>query len=233
MLRVPLGLRVGLAHHQQHLVQRVHDVRAPPLATVEHVVVPVALDLQLHVGCVGRRHLRLRHRVRRANLARQQRLQPALLLRRRAELRQHFHIAPVRRRAVERLERPRRPAHHLRQRRELQIRQTRAPGRVLRRQEPIPDPRLARLGLQLLHQRRLHPMVVLILREAVILRLIRIDVLVHEAFQLRLQLQHFRGVIEVHGRLSPSSPVLLRRCRRLHAPAHQTPARQTQTTGVR
>ena len=40
------GLRIGLAHHDHDLAVLVEDVRRPPLASVEHVVIAVAFDAQ-------------------------------------------------------------------------------------------------------------------------------------------------------------------------------------------
>ena len=44
LLPVPLGVRVGLAHHDEDLAARVHRPGRPPLAAVDHVLVAVALD---------------------------------------------------------------------------------------------------------------------------------------------------------------------------------------------
>ena len=74
------ALRVGLAHHDEDLAALVGGAGDPPLAAVDDVVVAVAHDAGLDVGGVRRRDVRLGHRERRTDLARQQRLEPLLLL---------------------------------------------------------------------------------------------------------------------------------------------------------
>src|SRR2546426_12456860 len=74
-----------------------------------------------------------------------------LLLVGRAVALEHLHVAGVGRRAVEDLRRDRRAAHDLAERRVLEIGQ---PGAALAlRQEEIPEGALARLRLELLHDR--------------------------------------------------------------------------------
>ena len=81
LLAVPLGVAGSVLPITMKILQsRVHRAGDPPLAPVDHVVVAVALDAGGDVGGVGGGHLRLGHRERRADLARQQRLQPLLLL---------------------------------------------------------------------------------------------------------------------------------------------------------
>ena len=125
----------------------------PPLAAVEDVVVAVALDAQSRC-CVAseRGDVGLGHRERRADLAVEQRAQPALLLLRRAELVQHLHVAGVGRRAVARLGGDVRAAHDLGERRVVDVGQARRRARI--GQEQVPQPALARLVLELLHDRR-------------------------------------------------------------------------------
>ena len=90
-------------------------------------------------------------------VALEHRLQPALLLLGRPEQGQELHVAGVRRRAVDRLGRdPRVAAGDLRQRRVLQVRQARA-VLVRAREEQVPQPARARLGLEFLHDRRRRP----------------------------------------------------------------------------
>ena len=157
LLAVPGRRRVGLAHHDHDLGVRVHRAGDPPLAAVEDVLVAVPLDPGLDVGRVGRGDVRLGHRERRADLGRQQRLEPALLLLGRAEEREHLHVAGVRRRAVEYggREVPG-VAGQLGERGVLQVGQPGAVG-VLLGQEEVPEPELAGLGLELLEDRRLRP----------------------------------------------------------------------------
>ena len=77
LLPVRRAVGVGLAHHDQDLAVAVQGVGRPPLAAVDHVLVAVALDPRLDVGGVRGRDGRLGHRERGADLAVEQRLQPA------------------------------------------------------------------------------------------------------------------------------------------------------------
>ena len=70
LLAVPVGVRVGLAHHDEDLALGVHRPGDPPLAAVEDVLVAVADDRGLDVGGVGGGDVGLGHRERRADAAR-------------------------------------------------------------------------------------------------------------------------------------------------------------------
>ncbi len=173
--------------------------RRPPFAAVDHVMIAVADDRRLDVGRIRRRDIRLGHREGRADLAAQQRLEPALLLRVGRVANEHFHVAGVRRVAVERLRRDPRPAHDLAQRRVFEVGE---PGaEVGFRQEQVPQARRARLGLQCLHDLRRDPRIA---APSVLLHLggehgfRRVDVLVHEARDARGEVLHFGRVLEVH-----------------------------------
>ena len=145
-------IRIGLAHEDADLAARVGGVRRVPLAAVDDVVVAVADDRTFDVGGVAGGHRRFGHRETGADFACQQRLQPLFPdAHARCIARQHFHIAGIRRRAVEHLGRQMRPAHHLAQRRVFEVGQ---PGAMFAfRQEQIPQARFARLRLQLLDDR--------------------------------------------------------------------------------
>ena len=118
--------RLGVhdATHDDHdLAARVAGARRPPLATADHVAVGDATNLGAHVGRIARRNVGLlrtmhahkhtsrhvagstasmfanRHRKARANLARQQRLEPLPFLLLIAVAQQNFHVASVGRRA--------------------------------------------------------------------------------------------------------------------------------------
>lgn len=80
LARVTRRLGVRDAHHDAEAASRVQRAGGPVLASVDDVLVAVALDLGLDVGRVARRHLRLGHAERGTNLAGHQRLQPLLLL---------------------------------------------------------------------------------------------------------------------------------------------------------
>ncbi len=186
-------------------------VRRPPLAAVEHVVIAVALDPQLDVARVRAGDVGLGHRERRADLAVEQRRQPALLLLGRAELVEHLHVAGVGRRAVARLGGDRRAPEDLGERRVVAVGE---PGAVLVvGQEHVPQPALARQPLQLLHHGRLVMRVAGLAQLALVDLLRRVDVLVHERRQALLEVRTTLAWLEVHRPLLLSRPVYrLRRC---------------------
>ena len=78
--------------------------------------------------------------------------QPLLLLERRAELGEDLHVAGVGRGAVRGFRQQRRRAHHLAQRRVVEVGELGAV--VAFGHEEVPEVALARLDLQLLHHRR-------------------------------------------------------------------------------
>ena len=82
---------------------RVHRPRRPPLAAVDHVLVAVPLDPGRDVGGVRGGDVGLGHAERRPDLAVEQRPEPASCCCSGAELGQQFHVAGVRRGAVQRL----------------------------------------------------------------------------------------------------------------------------------
>src|SRR5262245_39282622 len=183
LLLVAVGvLRVGLTHEDEDLATRVADARAPPLVAVDHVGVALADDRRLDVGRIGRRDLRLGHDERRADLALEQRLEPLLLLCLGAVALDRLHVAGIRRRAVERLGSDGRAAHDLAERRVLEVGEPRAA--LALRQEEIPEAALARIGLQLFHDRRDLPSRGRRFELVVEDLLVRIDVLGHEVLEL-------------------------------------------------
>ena len=197
-------VRIGHRHHDREA--RADGARCEPLETVDHVVVAVAVGARAQAGGIRARNLGLGHREAGADLAREQRLEPALLLLGRAELGEDLHVAGVRSGAVEGARRQRAAAHDLAERRVLEIGQTRAVLRV--GQEEVPEPERLRLALELFQHLRLVVGVAgaldLLLRD----RLGGIDVLVHEALDLRLQQLHLVGRLEIHvgSRGSGSDP---------------------------
>src|SRR5205814_3198423 len=118
LLLVARCIGIGLAHQDKDLAARVHRARGPPLPGVDDIArIALAADRRLDVGRVGGRDSRLGHRKRRADLALEQWLQPALLLFLRAIADERYHIAGIGRRAVEDLGRDRRAAQDLAERR--------------------------------------------------------------------------------------------------------------------
>src|SRR5258706_9212918 len=167
-------VRVRFSHEDDDLASGVGGVRGVPLPTADHVVVAVARDRALDVRCVARRYGWLGHREGRADLAGEEWTEPLLLLLRGPVARQHLHVARVGCRAVENLRGEVRSAHHLAERRILQIAQTGT--QLARREEQIPETCLTSEWLQLLHHRPDRPRTELhrLAKEA---RLARIDVL--------------------------------------------------------
>ena len=70
LLAVPVGVRVGLAHHDEDLGRRAHRAGDPPLAPVDDVLVAVPPDRGADVRGVGGGHVGLGHREGRADLPR-------------------------------------------------------------------------------------------------------------------------------------------------------------------
>src|SRR5439155_2251897 len=109
---------------------------------------------------------------------------------------EHLHVAGVGRRAVESLRRERRTAHDLAERRVLEVRE---PGTApALREKEVPEAALARLCLQLLHDRgdlpARWPRVELVVEDL----LVRVDVLVHEVRELLHVHLGFLRVLEFH-----------------------------------
>ena len=188
-----VGRRVGiaLAHQDDDLAARIAHARRPPLAAVDDIVVAVALDAALDVARVGRGDRRLGHGEAGADLAVEQRLQPLLLVLLGAVAGEHFHVAGVGRRAVDRLGGDRGAAEDLADRRVFEVgeahRAVRVAAVAVGRQEHVPQAALLRLGLALLQDGRELPAILGLLHLLLVDRLRRIDDLVHELEELLLQ----------------------------------------------
>ena len=195
-----LGVGVGLAHHDQDATVRMRGIGDEPLPAVDDVVVAVAPDRCGDVGRVRRRHIRFGHRERRADLAVEQGHQPLRALRGGGEHVQQFHVAGVRRIAVERLRGPRHPAHDLGQRRVLEVAQARAGFVVAQvRQEHVPQPLGTGQRLQVVHER--HRIVAGMHFVAPGAQAWN-DVVVHERAHALAQRFDLRGIGEIHSFLS-------------------------------
>ena len=144
LLTVPVRLRIGLAHENQYLAARIAGAGSPPLASVDQVAVAVAHDGGLVCWWrAARCHIGFGHRKCRADLAVEQRREPALLLLLGGIAGQHFHVAGVRRRAIEDFGRDMRAPHDFAQRRVFHIGEA---GAVFgMRQKQVPQ--ICRLGL--------------------------------------------------------------------------------------
>ena len=113
MLQVLGCIRISLHHDDHDLAARIAGAGYIVLLTVDDPFVTIQHRCGADVGGIGGRHARLGHGKGRTDLAIQQRLQPLLFLRLGAVLVQHFHIARIRRRAVEHFSRHMRLPHLL------------------------------------------------------------------------------------------------------------------------
>ncbi len=138
---------IGRSHHGDvDRAARIARTRRPPFLAVEHIMVAVPLAAHGDVGGIRRCHVRLRHQIGGADLAFEQRSQPAVLVRLRAVALQHLHVAGVGRRAVEGLRPQMRLAHFLG---EIGVFHRRQAIAAIGMGEPeIPQPALARLHLE-------------------------------------------------------------------------------------
>lgn len=155
LLLVRVGVvGIGLAHDDVELAPRVASAAGPPLGAVQDVVIAVLCDLQLDVGGIRGRNLRLGHQKRRADLALHQRLEPLLLLLGVAVLGHDLHVARVGSSAVARLGGAARAAQPLRHDGVLEVRPAGGLGVEALGQEHVPQAQLARLVLELLDDGR-------------------------------------------------------------------------------
>ena len=190
----PSGL--GLAHHDHDLAVRVHGVRGPPLAPVEDVLVAVLVDRQADVGRVGAGDVGLGHREGRADLALEQRFEPAVLLLVGAELVQDLHVARVGGRAVAGLRGDRRAAEDLGEGCVVGVREARSVVGV--GQEHVPEPGLTCLDLQFLHHGRVEVGVAGLESLLLVDLLGGVDVLVHERVQALDEIGAALAGLKVH-----------------------------------
>ena len=103
---VRLGVRVGDRHHDPE--RRPLRTRREPLVAIDHPLVSVAHSSRSQSRRIRAGHLGLRHREERAHRARDEWLEPALLLLHRAELPQDLRVPRVRRLTAEHELRPER-----------------------------------------------------------------------------------------------------------------------------
>ena len=188
--------RIALAHEDADLAARVGGVGRVPLVAVDDVVVAIAHDRALDIGRVGGGHRRLGHGETGADFARQQRLQPFLLVGFRAVALQHLHIAGVGRVTIEDLGRQMRAAHDFAERGVFEIGE--AGAAVAVGQEEVPE--TLRLGerLQLLDDGINLPGPEFF-HFAIVAGFVRVDVVVHEAFELALDFEDALGGRIEHG----------------------------------
>ena len=142
-------LGIALTHDDKNFAAFVGRTGDEPLMAIQNPFVTVTADIELDIGRITGGNLWLGHGVGGADLSGQQRCQPIGLLRVRAKLHQHFHIAGVWRIAVEHLRRPDYAPHFFSQRRVIQKAHAAmiAVLGVFRWHKEIPEPRASGLVL--------------------------------------------------------------------------------------
>ncbi len=180
--------------------------RSPPAPEVHHLrplmthspVASSCVDAGADVGGVRAGDVGLGHGERRADRPLEERGQPAVLLLLGAEQVQDFHVSGVGRRAVDRLgSQVDAAAGELGQRRVVQHAQRVA----LARQEEVPQPALAGLGLQLVEDRRERVAPVrLRAQPRLVHRLGGVDRVVHEGLEPAEIVRCLGAESEVHAR---------------------------------
>ncbi len=157
LLLMPRGVGIGLAHQDRDLAAGIAVARRPPFTAVDDVVIAVACDRGFDVGGVRRGDRGFGHQEGGADLAVHQRLQPFALLLLAGIAHEHFHVAGIRRRAVEHFGGEGDVAHFLRQRRVFQVAQSRAAEFIVlmrgRRHEHVPEAFGLRLLLEVFENR--------------------------------------------------------------------------------
>src|SRR6056297_1672331 len=196
MPAVAVGVGIGQSHEYQDFAVGMSQTGRPPFPAVEHHFVTLNDGGGRHVRGIRRRHSRLGHAERRAYLAGQQRLQPFFLLLVRAIVIQHFHVAGIRRVAVEYLGRDQRAAHYLGKRRVLKRIQARAQPRV--GQEQVPQPLVAGVVLELGHAVGYFPAIRALLDALLDFALEGLDPLGDESLELSLEFTGAFGLGQVH-----------------------------------
>jgi hypothetical protein len=143
---VPLGAWIGDTQEDAHLRVRVAEAGRPPLVARQHHLVAVEAGGRAEVRGVGGGDVGLGHQEHRADLAGEQRVEPAALLLGRPVLDQDLHVPGVGRVAVEDLGRQERAPHLLGDGRVLDVGEPRAA--LALGQEQVPQPLGARQRLE-------------------------------------------------------------------------------------
>ena len=186
MAVVRVGVGIRHAHQDRERAAGRRRAARPPLVRVDHVVVAVALDAALDVGGVGARDPRLGHREARPDLAVEQRDRATPPAAAACRTRRAAPCCRCRARSSSWPPRERRLAHELAQRRVLDVRQARA--EVASGRKRFHRPALVRLGLELLHDRRVEVRVARLAHLLAVDGLGRIDPLADEVAQPLLEL---------------------------------------------
>ncbi len=175
-----LGVGVGDRHHDPE--GRPLGARREPLVAVDDPLAAVPHRSRLQSRRIGPRHVRLGHGEERADLARYQWLQPALLLLLGTELPEDLPVARIRRLAAEEQLAPERAADLLvqeRVREEASVGAPRLGGQVRSPQA------LVLRDLSQSHDQLVRPVVLAVER-----LLVRVEVLLHEGAHVRPELEH-------------------------------------------
>ena len=213
LLQVLGGVRVGFHHGDEDLATGIAGTTDVVLLAVYDPLVTFQLCLGTDIGGIRGRHAGLGHGEGGANLAIQQGLQPLLLLGLAAVLLQDFHVAGVRRRAVEALRRQVGTPHFLRQVGVLNRGEPEAA--VALGQEEIPQAQLLRLGLQGFQDLGLAigPLPAVTGTDFVVVLLLhRDDIVGDELLYLLENGPHSLADPEVHTAFGGGDAVLLRGC---------------------
>ena len=102
LLQVGGRIRARLDHGDHDLAARIASVRDVVFLAVDDPLIALKHGAGGDVLGIRRRNVRLCHRIGRTDLTGQQRLKPFVFLLRRTDALEHFHVARVRRRAVQR-----------------------------------------------------------------------------------------------------------------------------------
>src|SRR5690554_6188066 len=192
-----LGVRVGYTHENTNFAVRVADASAPPFSAVEYDFVAFNGGGGFHVGGVGGGHGRFGHAEGGADFAAQQFRQPLGFLFFRAVVDQHFHVAGVRRVAVEDFRGDEAAAGFFGNQGVVRVEQAAAVFVV--REEHVPQALGLGLFFQLLDDWQHHPAVVQGGKLLVVLLFDGIDLVTHELFHAVEVILAFLGNVEIHG----------------------------------
>src|SRR3972149_4553045 len=197
LAHAPVGGALRVRHAHDDGEGRAERAAGEPLVPVDHPVVAVPHGGRAERRRVGAGHLRFRHREAGAELAVDQRLQPALLLLQRAELPENLRVAGVRRLRPEGAGREEAATQNLV---DVDVGHEADPHPArLRGQVRRPHPHRLRPRLQVLHQR-------LALAAFEQQLLVRIDVLVHERLHALAHLAYLGCESEVRHSSSFGPP---------------------------
>ena len=97
LLTMARRVGAGLAHNDHYLAPGIKDAASPPLAAVYDIMIAIPHYAGLDVGCVRASRFRFGHQESGTDLARHQRMQPAIFLCSRTVTMEDFHVSGIRR----------------------------------------------------------------------------------------------------------------------------------------